>query len=410
MDHFEPDRPSGAEIGELRDDLRRDVERIAESETVPTILETVSLATAMRFAAVVRVTENRWIACQAVDDMNTGLGPGDELDLDKTLCQKVRALDRELVVPDVRADPEYRDHPAPARHDFRSYVAVPVRREDGSFFGTLCAFDGEPRDVDDPRVLAMFRLFAQTIGSNLATEEKLQVSEARLAHAQDVAKLREEFVAILGHDLRNPLAAIQAGLRMLSRQSLSEEGAEIVTQIRASALRMAGLVENVLDHARVRLGSGIGIGVRMRETDDLGQTLHQVVTEIRAVSPEREFEEEIAVPGAVTCDPGRLEQLLSNLLANAVVHGDPEEPVSVRAGLEAGELVIEVGNGGAPIPPETQARIFEPLAQAGGEASSGLGLGLHIARLIAEGHGGQLDLVSETDRIAFVFRMPANPA
>lgn len=386
-------------------DFQRDIDLIGENPAVPTILETVCLVTGMGFAAVARVTDSRWITCRAVDHLDFGLAAGDELDVESTLCHEVRQSEHEIVISDVRADAIYCDHHTPAQYGFRSYISVPIRRVDGSFFGTLCALDPVPRHMHDKRILDMFRLFAQTIGNSLESEERLKDAEEQLERERDLGRLQDELVAILGHDLRNPVASIRAGLRMLSRRTLDEQSVDLVGQLRTSAHRMSALIENILDHARMRIGAGLAIN-----RDDcmrLGEILQHVVSEIRAVSPERRFDVDIEIEGTVSCDQDRLGQLLSNLLGNAVAYGAPGGVIWVRAQTKNDALEISVANDGKPIPIETQKWLFEPFAR--GDATShggGLGLGLHIASQIAKGHGGRINVISTPERTEFVFQMP----
>lgn len=386
-------------------DFRQDIDAIGASEAVPTILETVSLATGMGFAAVARVTDTRWVTCRAVDHINFGLRPGDELDVESTLCHEVRQSQREIVIADVQSDAQYCSHHTPARYGFRSYVSIPIQRSDGSFFGTLCAIDPEPRDLHDPRVLDMFRLFARTIGSSLEAEERLGTAQQRLEEEKGVSRLQEEFVAILGHDLRNPIAAIGAGVRMLGKRPMDAQSADILGHIQFSLHRMSGLVKNLLDHTRMRLAGGID--VEREVCEDLGETLEQVVNEMRSVSPDHGFDLEVAIDVPVYCDKDRLAQLLSNLLANAVLHGDSAMPIAVTAREEDGTLSISVENGGTPIPPDIRDKLFEPFSRSLDKSpNSGLGLGLHIAAQIAKGHGGHIDVHSDDASTRFTFRMP----
>ncbi|SFA90014.1 hypothetical protein SAMN05421688_1593 [Poseidonocella pacifica] len=385
--------------------FERDIKQIYESETVATLLETVCLATGMGFAAVARVTETRWITCRAVDSIGFGLGPGDELAVESTLCHEVRAAEREIIISDVPNDPLYCDHHTPKQYGFRSYVSIPIHDAAGQFFGTLCAIDPHPRALDDPRVLRMFRHFARMIGDVLDVTQRLKDVQAQLDREIDIGRLREEFVAVLGHDLRNPVGAMRAGLRMLAKRPLDERSTELVRLMRLSAHRMSDLIENILDHARSRLGDGMT--TRREPVDNLDETLQHVVAEVRAITPERQVNADLRISGAVLCDPPRLGQLLSNLLSNAVSHGDPEQPIHVRAETVGEEFVLQVENGGAPITASARSRLFEPFARGDAMSSTnGLGLGLYIASQIAQGHGGRIDVQSDEDRTSFTFRMP----
>ena len=135
-------------------DFYSDLEEIGRNSMVPTLLETATLATGMGFAAVARVTESRWITCQTVDKISFGLEPGDELDVESTLCHEVRLSNTEIVIDDVANDPIYCNHHTPATYGIQSYISVPIHRRDGTFFGTLCAIDPNPRTLKTPNILA----------------------------------------------------------------------------------------------------------------------------------------------------------------------------------------------------------------------------------------------------------------
>ncbi|HCP80539.1 MAG TPA: histidine kinase, partial [Octadecabacter sp.] len=235
-------------------DFQADIDAIARNKMIPTLLETVLLATGMGFAAVARVTESRWVTCRAVDQISFGLTPGDELDVESTLCHEVRQFDQEIVIDDVNTDPVYVNHHCPAQYGFRGYISIPIRRADGSFFGTLCAIDPEPRKLNNDRVLSMFRLFAQMIGEGLEADEALSDSTSALRDERKRSYVQERFIAILAHDLRNPVQALTAGLKMMERRELDDRAKEVVGLMRGSVKRMGLLIENLLDQARQRSG------------------------------------------------------------------------------------------------------------------------------------------------------------
>lgn len=259
-------------------DFQNDIDAIARSKAVPTLLETVQLATGMGFTAIARVTTSRWVTCRAVDNISFGLTPGDELDVESTLCHEVRQYDREIVIDDVHDDPNYVNHHCPARYGFRSYISVPIRRADGSFFGTLCAIDPEPHKLNDDRILSMFRLFAKLVGESLDADEALSQSQTELTHERELAGVQEQFIAILAHDLRNPVNALTSGLRLIEQGNIDDRGKDLVGLMRASVNRMGLLIENLRDQARNR--SGAGIVIERVRTDDLGASLDQIIAEL----------------------------------------------------------------------------------------------------------------------------------
>lgn len=128
-------------------DLQPDIFAAASIAAIPSILEVVCQATGMGFAAVARVTDERWIACGVRDGIGFGLEPGGELKLETMICNEVRECREAIVIEHVAEDPDYRDHPVPAAYNFQSYVSVPIILSDGTFFGTLCAIDPKPADL-----------------------------------------------------------------------------------------------------------------------------------------------------------------------------------------------------------------------------------------------------------------------
>jgi sigma-B regulation protein RsbU (phosphoserine phosphatase) len=228
-----------------------------------------------------------------------------------------------------------------------------------------------------------------------------------LATERETAELREQFIAVLGHDLRNPLAAISAGARILQRSGALKEHKHlrVLDMINTTVTRMSDLIDDVLDFARGRLGSGIVLN--RDATQPLDPVLEQVVDELRTASPDRVIETSFGITEPVDCDRARVGQLLSNLVGNALTHGSADQPVRVGAETEGGELKLWVANAGEPIPATAMDRLFEPFFRGDvRDSRQGLGLGLHIASQIAQAHGGRIDVTSTADGTRFVFRMP----
>ncbi len=389
--------PSAAAISD-------DIAAVGVIDAIPKLLEVVCKTTGMGFAAVARVTEDRWVACAVRDEIAFGLEPGGELEVVTTICDQIRDTGVAVVIDHVAEDEVFRDHPTPAKYGFQSYISVPIRHE-GEFFGTLCAIDPRPLALKSSSALAMFELFAELIGAHLAARQRLARSEAALLDARQVAELREQFIAVLGHDLRNPLASIDGAARLIGKTPIDDRARGLLGAMQHSVVRMAGLIDDVLDLARGRLGGGIVMD--RREERGLEAALSQVVTELQLAHPDRLIEAELAISQPVTADQRRLGQLLSNLLANALVHGSAGAPVQVRATTGPGGFELSVANAGPPIPQAARQRLFQPFVRAGAKPhGQGLGLGLYIAAEIAKGHGGTLDVASAGDETRFTFRMP----
>jgi hypothetical protein len=385
--------------------LGQDVEAVQGIDAVPRILEVVCRTTGMGFAAVARVTDKRWVCCSVRDEIAFGMQPGGELPLETTICDEIRQSGQAVIIDDVAKDPAFCGHRTPAMYGFQSYISMPIVRRDSGFWGTLCAIDPRPAVLRTGAVTQMFELFAQLIAFHLDAQDRLRTSESALLDARQTAQLREEFIAVIGHDLRNPLQTLGTGINVLSRAP--ERAPSILPLMQNSLKRMSGLVDNLMDFARGRLGGGIVLARRRQEK--LQEALRHVVDELAIAWPGRSISYDAQLATHVVCDASRIAQLLSNLLANALKYGDPVQPVRVRVRSDAQALEISVANGGTPIPPEVQQRLFEPYFRAAAPAQSpeGLGLGLYIVSEIARAHGGTLAVSSDEQETCFRFRMPA---
>lgn len=235
-----------------------------------------------------------------------------------------------------------------------------------------------------------------------------RIDEAVAAQTQDRedAELREQFIAVLGHDLRNPLAAIDAGRRMIEKQEdLDPKLVRVFRLMGESVDRMSGLISNVMDFARGRLGGGIGVQVTTGQR--IEPMLAQVINELKASNPDRIIESRFSLSQEIDVDQARLGQMFSNLLGNAITHGAPDQPIVVQASVADGLFVLFVANGGEPIPPAAMERLFQPFSRGDVRPSlQGLGLGLYIASQIAQAHGGRIDVAPDATETRFTFRMP----
>jgi signal transduction histidine kinase len=347
----------------------------------------------MRFAAVARVSDETWIACAVYDDINFGLLPGGKLDLNSTLCVEVRSSRTALFIDQASADARYRSHHTPRIYNIESYVSVPIVLSNGHYFGNLCAIDPAPANVSDPRVISMFNRFAQLIAQQLESDAARQQAQSALLDERAASELREQFIAILGHDLRNPLAAISASGEVLIRKLTDLDLLSIAARIKTNARRMSGLIDDVLDFARARLGGGIGL--ELQDSLNLEIKLAAVITELQDARPDRTITTTMRIGRPVRCDAGRVQQLVSNLVSNALTHGAAGTPVKFSATVDEGNLILEVWNDGEPIPADCRDQIFLPFWRHSTAATrEGLGLGLHICAQIVRAHGGAIAVTS----------------
>lgn len=388
-------------------DFSSDLQAIGSIDAVPVILSMVKHITGMRFAAVARVTESKWIACAVDDSIDFGLLPGGELVLESTICHEIRQHHQPVIFGHASQHPLFSTHHTPKTYGLESYISIPIIKADGEFFGTLCAIDSVPANLADPAIEKTLTLFAQLIAMSLDTQGHLHATKTALADANEMGRLREQFIAVLGHDLRTPLSAIRMSADLLDSKVEDKRSRTLLSAIRTSSVRMGVLIENILDFARGRLGSGIP--VQRKLVDDLQQTLRQTLEEIQVAYPQAKFIDSLEVPAGVYCDPLRISQLLSNLLGNAVTHGSTAEPIVLKALAEGDEIVISLTNQGTPIPPALMPLLFEPFSPSeAGQRHEGLGLGLYIAGQIANAHNGTLSVTSDRETgTCFVARFPA---
>jgi signal transduction histidine kinase len=387
------------------EDIERDVKAVGRIDSVPPLLKVICETTGMGFAAVARVTDGTWTACAVHDLLNFGLVPGGQLDLHTTLCKEVRETHQPIVIDHASADARYCNHHTPRTYQIESYVSVPIVMPDGSYFGNLCAIDPKPAQVDNPRVRSLFTLFAELIALQLENDRKRELEQAALLSEREAGELRDQFIAILGHDLRNPLASVLTCGELLQAHPTRVDVPQLARRITTNVHRMTGLINNVLDFARGRLGGGIALQIEV--IPDLALVLADVVAELQDAHPGRRIEQQVEVHAPIAGDRNRIQQLMSNLLANALTHGAPDQPVQLVARIAGDHLELSVANGGQPIPPDSLARIFRPFWRASGSLKSGLGLGLYICAQIVQAHGGRIDVVSTaTDGTRFVAQLP----
>jgi signal transduction histidine kinase len=333
------------------------------------------------------------------------------------------------------SDVELRDHAddilAAVIRDMRTAQtsAEQMRKSEGR--GTVNAMHASAKDHADDRiqhgftfrsVLAEFRALRATVlrlyeedgGTDLsqarrfneAIDEALTESMDRFAVQTDF--FRDQTIGILSHDLRTPLGAITTGAALLTvPEDNPERRARVASRIVSSAQRMQRMIADLLDLTRARLGGEIPL---TRTPSDLQRICEEVITEAREAHGDAVVHLEAEGDLAGHWDPDRLAQVVSNLVGNAIQHGDGT-PITVIAQDEGADVTLLVRNGGAPIPSEVLPSIFEPLARGRPAATQSIGLGLFIARAVVSGHGGYITVTSSAPQgTAFTVRLPKKVA
>ena len=278
--------------------------------------------------------------------------------------------------------------------------------------------------AEGPRELKTFAETFTKMARSLqeATEERerllreVQADRARLEvlarQAQEAARIREDLVAVVSHDLRNPISAISMSASvMLKREGLADWQAKGLSRIYSAADRAIRLIRDLLDSTQARVG---GIPVE-RGPLDFHELARHVVEEVQLAHPERHIHFETGGDPQGAWDADRMAQVITNLVGNAVQHSPADTPVRVRSRGEDGEVRLEIHNEGPPIPAEVLPTVFEPFQRgrsARGGAPGSLGLGLFISRQIVEAHGGAIEVRSaQGEGTTFTVRLPrASPA
>ncbi|MHA3737968.1 sensor histidine kinase [Pseudomonas sp. Eth.TT006] len=249
--------------------------------------------------------------------------------------------------------------------------------------------------------------FHDMIRFNEAIDEAL--AESTAAYAEQVNRSRDIFLAILGHDLRAPLQAVSMSTELLLRKfSLEADALACVQHIKLGARHMASMVSDLLELVRSRLGRSLPIEPGPM---DLASATRAALAEASAGNPQ--YAPNFTVSGDTrgTWDAGRIDQLLQNLIGNALQHGSNQREVNVNLSGDGDSVYLTVHNFGTPIPEEALATLFDPLVRSAdeelGQPSTSLGLGLFIVKEVVTAHGGTIEVSSsETDGTQFSVVLP----
>ncbi|MGB9991977.1 ATP-binding protein [Massilia sp. SM-13] len=285
------------------------------------------------------------------------------------------------------------------------YTVVQLVSEYRALRSSVLSLWGKQAIADPARHIADIARF------NEAVDQALAESVAR--YERLVKQSQNMFLAILGHDLRNPLGTVVAGASFLMQAAdIPARYVLIAARMFSSGKRMNKLVGDLIDFTRTHLGPGIPI---RRMSGDLVTVAEQVVNELRTFHPERQIE--LCTPSKLkaTFDEGRIAQVLSNLIGNALQYGTPELPVRVKLEHGVEDATIVVQNQGPEIPADKISAIFDPLVRIAATLNTShaertsLGIGLFIAREIVQTHGGNITVTSDAQGTSFTFSIPLRP-
>lgn len=411
-------------------DFTKDIERVKKIPLITTLLDVVCQTTGMGFAAVARVTQDRWIACSVRDDIQFGLVPGGELTVDTTICSEIRDSHQAVVIDHVRENEVFCNHPTPLIYGFQSYISFPIMLKSGEFFGTLCAIDPNPAQLENTQITGMFTLFADLISFHLQQIELLEQSQNRSDTLEQQVQARthelqeavydlqrsnenlQQFAYIASHDLQEPLRKIQSFGEILKVNRSAELGEDIdlLTRMQQAASRMSTLIKDLLAYSRITTRRETALPV------SLNQVVETALKDLEISIAETKAQIAVMPLPIVHGDYRQLEQLFQNLLSNALKFRRVDVPLQIGisaqrvAATELPSFVkpardaalyhrIDISDNGIGFDEKYLNRVFQVFQRLHGKSAfPGTGIGLAICEKVAINHGGAITASSQPNQ------------
>lgn len=379
--------------------LLADIDRVKKIEIIPNMLEIICRATGMGFAAVARVTQDKWIACSVRDEIQFGLEPGGELQIETTICNEIRQSGNGVIIDHVASDSHFSKHHTPRMYGFQSYISIPIILKNGEFFGTLCAIDPSPNTLNNTQTVGMFKMFAELIAFHLQQEEiverSIQALDDMTRELADSKDENRQYRHISSHNLQEPLRKIRVFSSMLLTATAdkdAERTKELATRVSTSAQRVSMMIQDLSDLTALHNAS------TFFDTTNLKQVLDDVCLQLRRNIQEKNARVQIGELPAIYAIPAQLEQLFFHLIGNALkfTRGDEIPVIRVNARSNDKDVEIVVADNGIGIDRQQLEKIFDIFAQLSSDPSPhGFGTGLAFCRKIVRNHKGTISAQSE---------------
>jgi signal transduction histidine kinase len=391
---------------EIQDNLLKDLEAVRQIPIVPTMLETICQLTGMGFAAVARVTEDRWLACSVRDEVKFGLEAGGELEVETTLCNEIRAHRQPIVIDNVAEDPNYKDHHTPRIYGLQSYISIPIVLKDGSFFGTLCAIDSKPAQVNNPKVINTFKMFADLLAFHLRSLDLLERShkanlelQYKNRHLANANFDLDNFVYTASHDLKSPISNIEGLIDVLSL-SLSKENLD-----RAEINQILGMMKSSLNRFSTTIQDLTAIVEIDKDSEDessealdLFEIIGAVKQDLQSLIVETGAKIEVVAEERDIAGFSRknLKSIISNLISNAIKYRSADRDPLIRVEMvrQGAKTHLSILDNGLGIPAGKEQRIFTMYQRLHNHVE-GSGIGLYIVKRMVDKANGQI-LVEST--------------
>ncbi|WP_299702053.1 GAF domain-containing sensor histidine kinase [uncultured Pontibacter sp.] len=391
---------------EIQDNLLKDLEAVRQIPIVPTMLETICQVTGMGFAAVARVTEDRWLACSVRDEVEFGLEAGGELEVETTLCNEIRAHRQPIVIDNVSEDQHYKAHHTPKIYGLQSYISIPIILKDGSFFGTLCAIDSKPARVNNPKVINTFKMFAELLAFHLQSLDLLERSHKANLELQyknrDLANTNfdlDSFVVTASHDLKSPIANIEGLISILSdavsKEELDREEIEQITAMMKSSLnRFSTTIRDLTAIVEIDKTSAD----ETSEALDLYEIVDSVRQDLQSLIVKSNAQIEVSAEERHLAGFSRknFKSIISNLISNAIKYRSPDRSPQVIVKMEelGGKTHLSIQDNGLGIPAGKEEKIFTMFKRLHDHVE-GSGIGLYIVKRMVDKAKGKI-LVEST--------------
>jgi signal transduction histidine kinase len=392
--------------------LAADIEKIQSIQIVPLMLDVICQSTGMGFAAIARVTTEKWIVCSVRDDINFGLQPGGELQIETTICDEIQKSKKAVIIDHVAEDDHFRNHHTPLMYGFQSYISIPIVLKTGEFFGTLCAIDPKPALLNNEKTIGMFKLFAELISFHLQSIDLMEQSKAtvtdlnrKLTNSIDENR---QYHFISNHNLQEPLRKVRLFSDMLvtaTENNNLEKAKEFALKINSGAQKFSMMIKDLSGLSELNQASAFENVDLSRVVEDVCKQLHLSIGTEDAVLKTGSLPFVHAVPI-------QMEQLFYHLIHNAVKFAKENESprISISSsfidqlpsqfnnhnGSISKFVEIKIEDHGIGIEKSQLEKIFDIFARLGYEQSvPGAGIGLAYCRKIIRNHGGEIRATSE---------------
>ena len=406
--------------------LIADIERIKQIPVVSSMLEVICQSTGMGFAAIARVTKDRWIAGRVRDEISFGLKEGGELPIESTICNEIQGSHEAVIIDNVDEDVLFCNHKTPAIYGFKSYISVPIFLKNGEFFGTLCAIDPKPAALKESKVYDMFALFAELISFHLQSiqivEQSRQVVSNLNTQLSDSVNMNRQYSFISNHNLQEPLRKMRVFGGMLvdaAEKCDMENVRKYAEKVDICAQKFSAVVNELSEFSELYTDTTF-------DPVHLNEVVAQVAAELLADLEAANANVEIMPLPVVIANKSQMEQLFRNLISNSIRNGKPDSMHSIRFSSDAPLLAkkgnddfedqkqfarIQMEDNGSGFSKFHLEKIFDIFSQFPGyQEGQTNGSSLAFCRKIVSNHGGTITAESEHDQgTIFSIILPGKP-